>query len=205
MPIKLAIFDVDGTLLRGDTACQTVARGLGKYERMCEVERVDGIDQIIAAREEMADWYIEAGKEAVQSHLRQLNWAFGAREGIANLHNSDVEVALASVTWSFAVEHVAGELGVSRFNSTELDFTSGAIRHTWRATKAEYLREIAAQLGIATKDVAAIGDSSGDYDMLEVAGLPIFVGSEPPEVTNAIHLPDADIRDISNLILNFER
>lgn len=205
MSIKLVIFDVDGTLLRGDTACQVIARGIGKYDRMCELERLGGQEQIVAAREEMAGWYIEAGRNVVQSHLSDLNWAPGVDEGIANLKQAGVQVALSSVTWSFAVEHVANQLGISEFRSTELDFDDGAIVHAWRASKAEYLHEMVARLGILTSEVAAVGDSSGDYDMLSVAGLPIFVGVEPPAVSSVTHLPNADIANVSKLILSFEK
>ena len=33
-PIRLAAFDLDGTLLRGETVCEAIARPLGRLERM---------------------------------------------------------------------------------------------------------------------------------------------------------------------------
>ncbi len=205
MPIKLAIFDVDGTLLRGDTACQTIARGLGKYERMCELEGVEGRDQVAAGRNEMAGWYLEAGKSNVETHLSNLMWAPGAREGIAELHVAGVQIALASMTWSFIVEHIANELSVARIHATELDFRSGSVTHSWIATKADFLRLTASESGIPISEVAAVGDSKGDYDMLRAARLPIYVGNGPIELNNITHLPDADIRDVSRTILTLEK
>lgn len=205
MPIKLAIFDVDGTLLRGETVCQTLARGLGKYERMCELELLEGREQIVAAREEMAGWYIEAGENTVRSHLTGLNWAPGVKEGIAYLQHAGVQIALASVTWSFAVEHVANALGISNFRATNLNFVDLAISHTWSETKAEYLHEMASTLGIQTANVAAVGDSLGDYDMLRVAGLPIFVGSAHPGLPNVTHMPTADIQRVAETILRIDK
>lgn len=172
---------------------------------MCEMERISGEEQILAARKEMAGWYMEAGRDAVLSHLSGLNWAPGAREGIADIRRAGVSVALASVTWSFAVEYVGQQLGIERFLSTELDFASGSIRHSWRSTKAEFLRSLAAEYGIRASNVAVVGDSSGDYDMLEEAGLGIFVGVDQPELADIIHMPDADIRDVSRTILSFEK
>ncbi len=202
LPIKLAVFDVDGTLLRGDTICQTIARGLGKYERMCELEELSTVDEIIAGREEMAGWYMEAGREESVSFLADLNWAPGAREGVEELRQAGVQVALASVTWSFAVARVASELEIDDFRSTELDFATGAISHTWGTTKAEYLRSLASERGVSTSETAAIGDTNGDLDMLDAAGRGIFVGERPPPgIAGVTHMPAADIRDVAAGIL----
>ncbi len=200
MSIRLAIFDVDGTLLRGDTICQAIARGLGKYERMCEFERWTGEERILSARKEMAEWYLTAGESVVRSHLTAISWAPGAHEGIAELQRAGIEVALASVTWSFAVEHVAQTLNVKRRRSTELDFATGSVTHTWGNTKAEFLTEVVNELGVSVTDVAAVGDSSGDYEMLRTAGTAIFVGTEPPDLEQVTHMPEADIRDVAKLI-----
>jgi phosphoserine phosphatase len=38
--IRLVVFDLDGTLTRGDTVCCVIARKLGHFERMLELERI---------------------------------------------------------------------------------------------------------------------------------------------------------------------
>ncbi len=169
------------------------------------MERVSGRDQILEARSEMAGWYMDAGLGAVQASLEDLNWAPGVDDGIAEIRQAGVHLALASVTWSFAVGHVATKLGIERYLSTQLDFDTGVIDHSWRATKAEYLADLAAELGIRHENIATIGDSSGDFDMLEAAGLGIFVGAETPDLDGVIHMPGADIRDVSETILAFEK
>ena len=51
---RLVVFDLDGTLLRPYTACEVLAQRLGHAERMAEIERISGKDEIVAARVEMA-------------------------------------------------------------------------------------------------------------------------------------------------------
>lgn len=201
MPVKLVIFDVDGTLLRGDTACQTIARSLGKYERMCQLEIVNGRDQVIAARHEMAEWYMEAGEVAVKTCLDGLSWAPGVTEGMGLLRANGVQLGLASVTWSFIVDHVARRLGISSYIATELDFETGDVKHSWRESKAAFLHEFAASNGMTPGDAAAVGDTMGDYDMLQVAGLGVFVGPDRPDLPNVVHMPGADLRDVAGAIL----
>jgi len=56
-PIRLVAFDLDGTLIRADTCCEALARPLGRLERMREFERRTTVEDIAAARVEMAGWY----------------------------------------------------------------------------------------------------------------------------------------------------
>lgn len=207
LPIKLAVFDIDGTLLRGDTVCQTIARAIGKYERMCELEAIAPASKevVISAREEMAGWYRAAGQERVESALSDLSWAPGIEDGVAELREAGVKIALASVTWSFAVERVAAQFGVEHFVGSELDFSSGKIAHAWGDTKAKFVKELSERHGLPLAQIASVGDTSGDYDMLRLAGKRIFVGKDKPAIDGVIHMPEADIRDVAKVILGHER
>jgi phosphoserine phosphatase len=50
--------------------------------------------------------------------------------------------------------------------------------------------------------VAAVGDSTGDNEMLREAGLRFFLGANPPPDLEAIiHLPDGDIDTVATRIL----
>ena len=83
--IRLAAFDLDGTLIRGDTVCEVLAGGLGKLERMRELERdTSPFDNaaVKTAREEMATWYGESTTDDLTSHLVLAKLAPGAIEGI---------------------------------------------------------------------------------------------------------------------------
>lgn len=202
MAVKLAVFDMDGTLLRGDTACLAIARTLGTYDRMLEFESGLSLEQLISAREEMAGWYRSAGRQAVVDALENLRFAPGAIEGVATLQQAGIEVAIVSVTWGFAVREVARSLGVDICVGTELDFETGDIQPVYGTDKGPTVAKFSKERALSAHEVAAIGDTPSDNSMLELAGHAYYVGTEPPTVAGCHHYPDGDIRDIASSIID---
>lgn len=200
--VKLAVFDLDGTLTRGDTVCEVIARPLGHLARMRELEAIDGNDTeaIIAAREEMAGWYRQKSLEDLCSSLVELKLAPGVSDGIDLLNESGIQIAIASITWEFAVEWLANRFGIDYYVGTKLS-PEGNVTHFWPDDKAGWLQKIALQLGLGLDRVAAVGDSSSDKGMLEIVGAPFFVGTGlPQELSDVHHLPDGDIHEVARLI-----
>ena len=199
--IKLAVFDVDGTLLRGDTACLWIARRLSNYDRMLELEQSRGKPDVSAAREEMASWYRGLTSDALLADLEGFPWAPGLFEGMRMLRDAGVKIALASVGWEFVVKRIAEEIGAQWTLATKLDFSTGDIGHAWGEHKVTFASSLTTELKIDRESIAAVGDSDGDSPMLDYAGLAIFVGPSLPPGKNYLHMPSADIRDIAVAIL----
>ena len=76
----------------------------------------------ITAREEIADWDIESGRESVDSFFDSLIWAEGTHAGINCLIDNGWLVDLTSLTWSFGVERIAADLGINESLGTGLDW-----------------------------------------------------------------------------------
>jgi phosphoserine phosphatase len=58
-------------------------------------------------------------------------------------------------------------------------------------------------LGLRLDEVAAVGDSRGDIDMLHTVGHPFFVGqTKPIGLEQVSHHPDGDIYEIAQLIVH---
>ena len=107
---------------------------------------------------------------------------------------------IVSITWTFAVAWFARRFGAAAWIGT--DVQAGEVRHFWPDEKPVWLAACAAQRGISMDDVAAVGDSPGDVPMLAAVGHPIFVGAAlPGEIPHSLHAPNADLRDIADLIL----
>jgi phosphoserine phosphatase len=197
----LALFDLDGTLLRHNSACEVLAAGLGRTERMRIFEGYTSREEITAARREMLDWYRDVPESQLRAHLENATLAPHAAEGLDALRGAGIEVVIATITWRFAAEWIAEKLGVEVALSTGIG-SDGTILHVWPHDKERLLLERRAMLGLPVERVAAVGDSRGDLAMLRAAGIPVFVGrSLPEEITGVRHLPDADILDVARHII----
>ncbi len=179
--LKLAAFDLDGTLLRGQTSCEAIARGIGRLDRMREFERLRNsqVEEVTAARQEMAEWYSAFSLDELRGHLATIRLAPGAREGLSMLRGHGFKICIVSLTWSFAVEWFASKLGADYSVGTGLS-PDGRIDHFWPQDKAAWLTGLARRLGIDSRDVVAVGDSSGDIPMLLSAGHRYWVGQTVP-------------------------
>ena len=106
-PVGLAVFNLDGTLLRGETVCEVLAQTLGRLDRMREFETLTLEGEIAAAREEMAAWYQSVPQAELIKLLESATIAPGASEGIGLLRQHGIVAGMASITWEFAVEWFA--------------------------------------------------------------------------------------------------
>lgn len=199
--IKLAAFDVDGTILRGENICGCIARKLGRSAEMDAFELLRSQDEITAGRETMLEWYAPFGRATLIDHLSELRLAPGVKEGFARLKEAGVKIALVSITWEFAVRWLASELGADYAVGTGWE-DNGTIVHFWPEDKASYLNSLLAELNIGRDALAATGDSHGDIPMLNLASRSYFVGEHlPSELSHTEHWRDADIREIVSAML----
>jgi phosphoserine phosphatase len=199
--IRLVAFDLDGTLLRHHTVCEVLANHLGTSERMQQFGQLHHPEDIRQATEEMVQWYRDQPLARLCSFLQRAHLAPGVREGIALLRQHDIHIALVSMTWEFAVAWFAQEWGIQHFVGTRLS-EAGEITYVWPEDKARWLTQLAHHLQLDLKQVAAVGDSSGDLPMLHLAGYPIFVGKTLPEgLPLEAHDPDGNIYHIAQRLV----
>ncbi len=158
--VRLVAFDLDGTLTRGDTVCEAIARRIGRLERMREIERLTPLPDPRAAREEMASWYRARPQHEILDALTDVRLAPRAEEGVRKLREAGVVVAIVSITWLFAVERFAARLGVVHCAGTKM-VDDGRIEHFFAPDKPRWVSALAARLGIAPDQVAGVGDSTG--------------------------------------------
>ena len=202
--VRLAAFDLDGTLTRGQTTVGAIAEGIGHSERMRQIEqlRSNQMEEAVAAVEEIARWYSAFTFSELKEHLRTVQLAPGVEEGFQLLRDNGFTIAIISLTWEFAAEWFAHRLGADYFAGRGLS-SDGVISHFWPQDKARWLTELTAQLGLEMKDVVAVGDSAGDIPMLMSVGHRYWVGQElPPELEGTVvHEPAADIRVLAQKII----
>ena len=169
---------------------------------MQQFEGLTSKADITVAREKMISWYRSYDRATLLRHLQKATLAPGARQGVLDLKRAGVQVALVSITWQFAVEWLATELGADVAVGTRWR-DDGAIDHFWPQSKADYLADRAATLGLSPAQIVAVGDSAGDLPMLEFAGAGYYVGRDAPELPSHVkHWPAADIEHIVRDLLS---
>ena len=203
--MKLAALDLDGALLWGESVWEAIARGIGRLERVREMEEQIAPDQIVevrAAREESAGWYADFTFDELLEHVASMRIAPGADQGFALLRAHGFKIAIVSLTWEFAVEWFADRFGADYFAGTGLS-SDGRITHFWPEDKARWLADLAERLGVDMRDVAAVGDSRGDVPMLLAVGHPYWVGGAVPAELDGkvVHEADGDIGVVAERIV----
>ena len=203
--IRLVAFDLDGTLVRGDTVIETLARAMGHLERARELERLHEAhrdrESLVFLREQIAACYGGAADTELCRHLNRLTLAPGAREGLATLRGAGVETAIVTFTWDFAAAWLARELGVDHWLGTRRR-VDGAIDHVWAEDKAAWLVNLIRRRRLTRDEVAAVGDSWRDIPMFEVAGTSFYVGDRLPPGVDAVHVPSGDLEAIARQIVD---
>ena len=197
----LVVFDLDGTLLRGPTICELLAEPLGRSVEMKRFESMMSQEEIALARLEMAKWYRGTSRETLLKCLDSPCWARGAQAAVSRLKRANLEVAIASITWDFAVNKIATDLGIARFLGTGLQ-PDGTITHVWPEDKAVWAYQLASSLGLGRERTAAVGDSPNDTPMLRAAGLPFYLGESPPAGLDCVHAPSGDLLPIADEIIS---
>ena len=194
------VFDLDGTLIPGDTCCELIADGIGRLDQMRGFERCVTQGEIEAARVEMSRWYSQFSEDELSQSLEDAIEAPGLRAGIDRLREAGVTLAIASITWSFAVRWFAERLGAQFYLGTDLR-ADRTIGHVWPEDKADWLRDLASSLGLEKGQTAAVGDSSGDPPMLCEAGRAYYVGKDRNNWPEVIHLPGGNVDEIARELL----
>jgi phosphoserine phosphatase len=198
----IVAFDLDGTLLRGETVCELLARPLGRTSEMSRIEALSAEEDIAQGRVEMVGWYAGLTHDEMRAHLPHASWAPGAQQAVRTLQDADVIVGIVSYTWAFAVQWFAQQIGVTHHLGTSFT-TPDDIRHVWAHDKAQWVLSLANEFSVPHTRTAAVGDTRGDAQMLRAVSLPFFVGASPLEdVAGLIHLPGADLRLVAKWILD---
>ena len=108
--------------------------------------------QIVEARAAMARWYDGVPLVELKSYCENAVWAPGAIEAVEDLQHRNIHVAIASITWKFAVAWFAGKLNITSFLGTDL-LPSGAIAETTLGPEArQWILEEAGTLRCPEKE-----------------------------------------------------
>ena len=204
--LKLALFDLDGTLTKEKSSWEYIHRHLGvwkgnaekfqeaflrgeiSYERFCELDA--------------AIW---KGMEAAELAriLTGIPFHRGIKELVAYLRARGMRLAIISTGLSLLSDWVAQHYGFDYAVANELGVAKGKLNGRIRINvhfdqKKTWVRKIMRRFKVRKEEVLAIGDSSGDLGMFEAAGVSVAFNSEcdPLKKIATFCLHSSDLRDL---------
>lgn len=207
--IRMAVFDVDGTLTPiislwrylhdafgtwalGEVAAQRYARGEISYTDWAETD---------------AKHWAGIQITQVQSVLNRIPYQKGTREVFIALKEKGVKIAILSAGLSVLADKIAGELGADIAVANELEVEAGVL--TGRVSvkvpvdqKGRVIEEIARRFSIPIDQVALVGDRADDLCLskcLRIAFKPLDAGARNADFV----IEDDDLGSILNILREY--
>jgi phosphoserine phosphatase len=207
--LKLAVFDLDGTLKAERDPYVYLHRRLGTLEA-AEAFTAKGLSGEIPYEEWLRlDTGLWTGqpRRLLEQHLRENPYLPGARETVAVLRERGVVVAIISSGLLLHAEMVAADLGIGPVLGNEISFdgegdearVNGHVTaHVPYGGKQLVLARLQADLGVLPSETLAAGDTRSDLGLFSLAAVAVAVQPDHPDVARAAHivLPDGDLRPL---------
>lgn len=205
-------FDMDGTLIRGTTACLHLAGWIGHTEVIGDLERryIAGEIDNAAVADGDAIHYAGLTIEDIAVRMGSVPCIDGIEQGIRLLDERGVVPVIATVSWDFAARCLADRYGFAAVSGVQMEQRGGRLTgrvaaHFERADKVAFVREVCARHGVTMDSVVAIGDGHSDLPLFEAAGFSVALNASEAARRAATVAVDSDtlldaLRAVPNLI-----
>lgn len=211
---KLALFDMDGTLLNGRFVLE-LAHVLRRMEALNPL--LDNLTLDAATRtRRISAIFAGAPKSTIEKVAREMPLMAGAVETVVGLRKAGYIVGVVTDSYriaaetvrrrvfaDFAISHVLKfrrEKATGRLTlSPAMQHPKGCSEH--RLCKLNVLQHLLDELGIGPERVLAVGDSDNDVCLLRAAGFSVAFQPKTPFVRDAAkHMVEHDLRGILRLL-----
>jgi len=194
-PLRLAVFDLDGTLKESYSPWRYLHEALG-LEEQASVYRArffaGEIGYLEWARLDAALW---KGVEValVEAIFRGSHYRPGVLALFRILQKNGVHTAIVSTGLDIHVRQVAADLGVWRTVSNELLVRDGLLTgevlvHVTEEGKGPVMTQLRGEAGAAPNECLAVGDGLADIDLFAQAALAAAVCPRDERVRCAAHV-----------------
>jgi len=184
--VRVAVFDVDSTLLRIEVIDE-LARAAGRYAEVAAItERaMRGELDFPGALRARVEALAGVSVEVLERLSRELPLMDGAEALFVGLRAAGVRTAVFSGGFTGPVRALQARLGVEEAHANELELADG--RLTGRvlgeivdgARKQALLEAFAARCGVPLEACMAVGDGANDRAMVQRAGLGLAFRAKP--------------------------
>ena len=190
--MRLAVFDLDGTLLRPRSSWKYLHRKLGTW-KSARLNSELFYDHKITW-EEWANRDAELWKGTYVDEVLRIAERCpinpGAKETVRQLREQNIEVAIISGGLSFFADRVGQKLGIPHVFANSLGTKNGKLtgevtNSVTQTNKCEILFKLLDKLNISAKETVAIGDDFTMIQMFKIVGLSIAFNSSHPSVSQS--------------------
>jgi phosphoserine phosphatase len=182
--IRLACFDLDGTLIHGTTSCLHIAQQLGWGNLMMRLEEDYAAGRISNETVATEDGKQYAGKslDEIHSAMKTTPFIDNISTAVSQLQAAGIRCIITTVTWKFVAQWVAQRFGFDDYTGVEMPMEnrmlSGVVsRHFEASDKVLIAQAHALELGISAKQVLAVGDSRSDILLFKWAGISVALNA----------------------------
>ncbi|MFH1821096.1 MAG: HAD-IB family phosphatase [Methanobacteriota archaeon] len=203
MRYKLVAFDMDGTLIIGES-CWGVIHGYfgtqGVANKNLRAYEIGEIDYSEFMRRDIEMWRPVPSIGKIWEILSAYVLAPNVSEVVREVLRRGYQTAIVTGGFDILADAVSRKLGIKHViaNGLEVDehgyLTGEGIPRVEPSKKDENLIQLAKQLGFSPEECVAVGDSKYDAKFLKLAGLGVAVGGDP----ELARVADVVIRDFEH-------
>jgi phosphoserine phosphatase len=212
MALRLAIFDLDGTLKQARDPYVFLHKRLGTWQASQSF-----FSKGLAGKLDYEEWlrldtelWQGVSRARMESLFRQNPYLPGARETVLALKRAGVSVAIVSTGLLLHAELVQADLGLDRIVANEIFFengraTGGAQVHVPEGGKGQIVLQLQREFGVEKGECLAVGDGTSDADMFTQVRVAVAVNpsSERARVQAHLVLEAPDLRPLLSRLDEF--
>ena len=164
--LKLAVFDVDGTLTKVESCWRFVHEKLGTWEKGGKINAELYFNGVISyeewARLDASLWR-GLSIEKIRGIVSEIPYMDGVREVFSFLRENNVKIVLLTAGLSLLAERIAEEIGVDDYVANELETENGRVTGRVKvrvsvSNKGEVLEELMKRFNAKPYECMAVGD-----------------------------------------------